>query len=207
MLVLMPEGVFRRGFRLALWGCVLVVAWLAFAPVAEPVGFSWDKANHVLAFCVMAALADGGYPGRDRELPRWGLLLGYGLVIELVQWQLPYRESPGSTWSRTWSAFCSTSAFALGSAGAFDARTGRFAAVKAIERGIDVDREGRPVHWEEAVAAAVAAKRSLPPDAVLPLPASAPDARTRVQVAHETTLVAAKRRHPARSRPWSTPAT
>jgi hypothetical protein len=66
-------------------------------------------------------------------------------------------------------------------------------ALKAIERGIDVDREGRPVHWEEAVAAAVAAKRSLPPDAVLPLPASAPCARTRIQVANETTLVAAKR--------------
>ena len=92
MLVFMPEGVFRKGFRLALWGSVLVVAWLAFAPFAEPAGFSWDKANHLLAFCVMAALADGGYPGRDRELPRWGLLLGYGLVIELVQWPLPYRE-------------------------------------------------------------------------------------------------------------------
>lgn len=36
--------------------------------------------------------ASGGDPGRDRELPRWGLLLGYGLVIELVQWPLPYRE-------------------------------------------------------------------------------------------------------------------
>ena len=92
MLVFMPEGVLRRGFQLAFWGCVLVVTWLAFAPLAEPAGFSWDKANHVLAFCVMAALADAGYPGRGRELPRWGLLLGYGLVIELVQWQLPYRE-------------------------------------------------------------------------------------------------------------------
>jgi len=92
MLVFMPEGVLQRGFRLAFWVCVLLVAWLAFAPLTEPAGFSWDKANHVLAFCVMAALADGGYPGGDRELPRWGLLLGYGLVIELVQWQLPYRE-------------------------------------------------------------------------------------------------------------------
>jgi hypothetical protein len=92
MLVFMPEGVLRRGFRLALWGSVLVVAWFAFAPLAEPAGFSWDKANHVLAFCVMAALADAGYPDRAQELQRWGLLLGYGLVIELVQWQLPYRE-------------------------------------------------------------------------------------------------------------------
>lgn len=40
MLVLMPEGVFRQGFRLALWGSVLVVAWLAFGPFAEPAGFS-----------------------------------------------------------------------------------------------------------------------------------------------------------------------
>ena len=70
----------------------MMVAWLAFAPLAEPAGLSWDKANHVLAFFIMAALASASYPGRDRELPRWGLLLGYGLVIELVQWQLPYRE-------------------------------------------------------------------------------------------------------------------
>jgi VanZ family protein len=56
------------------------------------VGLSRDKANHVLAFCVMAAPAVAGYPGRDGELPRWWLLLGYGLVIELVQRQLPYRE-------------------------------------------------------------------------------------------------------------------
>ena len=92
MLVFMPEGVLRRGFRLALWGSVLVVAWFAFAPFAEPAGFPWDKANNLLAFCVMAALADAGYPDRAQELQRWGLLLGYGLVIELVQWQLPYRE-------------------------------------------------------------------------------------------------------------------
>ncbi len=92
MLVFMPQGVLQRGFQLALWGCVLLVAWLAFAPFAEPPGFTWDKANHVLAFCVMAGLADAGYPGRKWELLRWGLLLGYGVVIELVQWQLPYRE-------------------------------------------------------------------------------------------------------------------
>ena len=82
----------------------------------------------VLAFFVMAALADSGYPGRNWELPRWGLLLGYGLVIELVQWQLPYREPPGSTWSRTWSAFCCTSACAPGSAVRSGARTRRAAA-------------------------------------------------------------------------------
>jgi uncharacterized protein (TIGR02452 family) len=72
------------------------------------------------------------------------------------------------------------------------ARLGR-SALEAIDRGVYVDRAGRPVDWGEAVAAAVVAKRSLPPDAVLP-PAPAPSRReTRVQVANETTLVAAKR--------------
>jgi hypothetical protein len=54
MLVFMPEGVFRRGFQLAFWGSALVAAWFAFAPLAEPAGFSWDKANHVLAFCILS---------------------------------------------------------------------------------------------------------------------------------------------------------
>jgi uncharacterized protein (TIGR02452 family) len=72
------------------------------------------------------------------------------------------------------------------------ARLGR-SALEAIERGVYVDRAGRPVDWGEAVAAAVAAKRSLPPDAVLPVPAAARYTETRVQVANETTLVAAKR--------------
>ncbi|MFB1490801.1 MULTISPECIES: TIGR02452 family protein [unclassified Thiocapsa] len=72
------------------------------------------------------------------------------------------------------------------------ARLGR-SALEAIERGVYVDRAGRPVDWGEAVTAAVAAKRSLPPDAALPS-APAPSRReTGVQVANETTLVAAKR--------------
>jgi uncharacterized protein (TIGR02452 family) len=72
------------------------------------------------------------------------------------------------------------------------ARLGR-SALEAIERGVYVDREGRPVHWGEALAAAVAAKRSLPPDAALPSTAALRWSQTRVKVANETTLVAAKR--------------
>ncbi len=70
MLVLMPEGVFRRGFQLALWGCVLVVAWLAFAPFTEPAGFSWDKANHVLAFCVVLYIGLRAWVGWRLQRPR-----------------------------------------------------------------------------------------------------------------------------------------
>jgi len=82
----------RLGFRIGLWCCVLAVAWLAFAPLQAPVGFSYDKSNHLLAFFVMATLADGGWPGRRHAPARIALLLGYGLLIELIQRELPYRE-------------------------------------------------------------------------------------------------------------------
>jgi len=82
----------QLGFRIGLWCCVLAVAWLAFAPLQAAVGFSYDKSNHLLAFFVMAALADGGWPGRRHAPARIALLLGYGLLIELIQRELPYRE-------------------------------------------------------------------------------------------------------------------
>jgi uncharacterized protein (TIGR02452 family) len=66
-------------------------------------------------------------------------------------------------------------------------------ALESIERGVYVDRAGRPVDWSVAVAAAVAAKRSLPPDAVLPSAPVPSRPQTRVQVVNETTLVAAER--------------
>ncbi|MBK1716133.1 hypothetical protein CKO27_00420 [Thiocystis violacea] len=71
---------------------MLAVAYLAFAPLTEPVGFSYDKFNHLFAFAVMAWLADGGWPGPRQAWARWGMLLGYGLLIELVQRELPFRQ-------------------------------------------------------------------------------------------------------------------
>lgn len=82
----------RRLSRVALWVCVAVVAYLAFTPSADPPGTSWDKANHLLAFAVMAGLADIGWPARGQAAWRWGLLLGYGLLIETVQLLLPLRH-------------------------------------------------------------------------------------------------------------------
>lgn len=66
-------------------------------------------------------------------------------------------------------------------------------AVAAIESGTYRDAAGHRVEWGDAVARARAAKRSLPPDAELPEPAPTRFAQTRVQVANETTLVAARR--------------
>lgn len=82
----------RRVARLAFAVCVLAIAYLAFAPLPEPAGFDWDKTNHLVAFFTLAAVADIGWPGRAAMPWRLGLVLGYGVFIELVQAQLVYRH-------------------------------------------------------------------------------------------------------------------
>ena len=82
----------RAVYRIALAICIAVISFLAFAPLAGPVLTSNDKINHLAAFLVLAWLAEGAYPGRDLALPRLGLLVFYGLLIEMIQYHLPYRD-------------------------------------------------------------------------------------------------------------------
>jgi VanZ family protein len=58
---------------------------------AQPVTGN-DKLNHLVAFAVLAGLADGAYPGRANAGTKWSLLIAYGLFIEVVQRYLPYRH-------------------------------------------------------------------------------------------------------------------
>jgi VanZ family protein len=87
----LSEERIRLAFRLALLVCVLAIAYFAFAPPSQAPGTRFDKLNHILAFAVLAWLADMAYPGRQ-TLGRWTFLLGYGLMIEVVQGFLPYRD-------------------------------------------------------------------------------------------------------------------
>lgn len=66
-------------------------------------------------------------------------------------------------------------------------------AVEAIEQGVYRNDAGEPVDWSAAIDAAVSAKRSLLPDAMLPAARRPRFDTTRVQVINETTLVAARR--------------
>lgn len=88
----MPTETFRSLSKIALALSVLGVAYFAFAPLSEPPLFSYDKGNHLFAFAVMAFLADMSWPGRRYMPARWGWLLAYGLLIELVQRELPFRD-------------------------------------------------------------------------------------------------------------------
>lgn len=83
--------------RLALAGCLVGIAVLAFAPLASDPGTGNDKLNHLLAFGVLAALADGSFPGPGpgQGWYKWAGLVAYGLLIEAVQSFLPFREASG----------------------------------------------------------------------------------------------------------------
>ncbi len=66
-------------------------------------------------------------------------------------------------------------------------------ALEAAEQGYYVTETGKKVDWSAVVNAAIAAKKSIPPESNLPEPACDLFQETRVQVTNETTLMAARR--------------
>lgn len=84
----------RLIFRLALLAYLTIISVLAFAPLASTPGTGYDKVNHILAFFVLAGLADLAYPvpTSGQGWARWASFLGFGFFIEAVQYFLPYRE-------------------------------------------------------------------------------------------------------------------
>jgi len=67
------------------------------------------------------------------------------------------------------------------------------ATMTALMTGTYANAAGHPVDWHDAVEQAIAAKRSLPPDASLPAPGPRSLDSTAVQVTNESTLIAARR--------------
>jgi len=51
-----------------------------------------DKVKHILAFYMLAFLADYSVPKFEFNLSKGLTILGYGLLIEVIQYFLPYRE-------------------------------------------------------------------------------------------------------------------
>ncbi len=87
------------GFRVAFFGALVAVAWLATtsSPSVTSVPI-WDKAQHVAAFLALAFLLDYAWPAADRALSasqrwKWALLVAYGVALELMQTTLDARQA------------------------------------------------------------------------------------------------------------------
>ena len=80
-------------FRTAFVVALLVVSYLATAQIdSPPVHQVNDKLLHLLAFGALALLLDFSFPQSGFGLRKAMALLGYGVLIEMVQYFLPNRE-------------------------------------------------------------------------------------------------------------------
>lgn len=79
-------------FRLALAAALVVITYLATTQLDYPaIGNINDKVSHILAFYVLALLGDFSFPEHKFDPEKIFLLLAYGLLIEIIQYFLPYR--------------------------------------------------------------------------------------------------------------------
>lgn len=60
-------------------------------PAALPDIVGADKGAHALTYLGLAFLADASWPDRQFDWRKWGGLFAYGLLIELIQSQIPNR--------------------------------------------------------------------------------------------------------------------
>ena len=77
-------------WRACFWMCVVAVLVLSLMPPAPHMpSTGWDKANHALAFAVLAWLGCSAWPGRTTRVLCG--LLAFGVLIEGLQSLTPYR--------------------------------------------------------------------------------------------------------------------
>lgn len=85
--------------RLVFWGAcaAIAVASLLPGPWLPPAAFDlWDKAQHGLAFLLLAVLGFGAFPGAVGRVALG--LLAYGVAIELAQAATGWRYGDGQDW-------------------------------------------------------------------------------------------------------------
>jgi VanZ family protein len=86
--------------RVALLVAAMAIGYLATTPLAVPaVEDLNDKLSHILAFFTLALLLDFSFPSSRFGFSKIAALLGYGLLIEVVQYFLPYRTFSLLDWA------------------------------------------------------------------------------------------------------------
>ena len=80
--------------RIALSIAIVVIMYMATTqdtyPVVEDLN---DKVSHIIAFGTLAFLGDFSFPTEKFGLKKFLWLLSYGLLIEFIQYFLPYRTA------------------------------------------------------------------------------------------------------------------
>ena len=78
--------------RFCFYSALLSISLMAVLPQQHMViTTGWDKANHALAFFVLLGLLDYAYPAANLWIKKIIPLIIYGLLMELVQSQIPGR--------------------------------------------------------------------------------------------------------------------
>ena len=68
-----------------------VILWLALHPSPPISGLQLDKLNHLAAFFVLALLTEYAFPSATISALKLAPLLGFGLLIEVLQYWVGYR--------------------------------------------------------------------------------------------------------------------
>ncbi|MDA8627052.1 VanZ family protein [Pseudomonadales bacterium] len=68
-----------------------VILWLALQPSPPISGLQLDKLNHLAAFFVLALLTEYAFPSATISALKLAPLLGFGLLIEVLQYWVGYR--------------------------------------------------------------------------------------------------------------------
>lgn len=81
------------GFRILLGLALLITTWMTLTPqpLSLPDAPMADKWAHLLTFAVLAFLVDASWPEQGFDIRKWVALIGYGILIELLQTQVPNR--------------------------------------------------------------------------------------------------------------------
>ena len=78
-------------FRVALVLALLGIGYLATSPTDAVLPATNDKLKHIAAFLLLAYLSDAAFPRQSWNWRKFIPLLGYGLLLECIQYFEPTR--------------------------------------------------------------------------------------------------------------------